>query len=121
MPLTVPGILSKSYASAAQTITSGGQLTLAHGLGVRPKIIQAYAQCIVADRSYSVGHQVEIPLGPHDAIAAGKGLGVRADATNIVIRFGGTASEALNANDASTGTIGAMTNTSWQLYVKAWA
>lgn len=121
MPLTSPGLLSKNYASAAQTITAGGALTLAHGLGVKPKIIAAYIKCTTGEAGYSIGDELELPLGVHgDGLSVG--ISVIADATNITIRMGNNAGASFGIINKTTGAGASLTitNTSWQLYIKAW-
>lgn len=44
----IGGVISKEYLSPDQVITAGGTLTIAHGLGVKPKIVQGFLRCITA-------------------------------------------------------------------------
>lgn len=111
---------SKSYESAQQTITSGGALTLAHGLGVKPKNYLAFLQCTTAEGGYSVGDEEPVSIGSHEA-STNRGLSVVPDATNLVVRFGSQASSALQITRKDTGGYLNITNASWRLVVRAWA
>jgi len=108
-------VLTKSYASSGQTITSGGLITLAHGMGIEPKIVQYILQCIIADSGYSVGDRVTV-----GEVGKDRANNARLDATNIVIRyFNGTAAWEINGKDWG-GDVPA-NNSRWQLYVRAFA
>ena len=109
----------ESYTSTGQTITNAGLLTLAHGLSSEPKFMQAYLQCTTANANYSVGDKINFPLfHDYDATTASGGVGCYFDATNIYIRFGASGQSVL---DKTGGTRTQITNSSWQLYVKAWS
>src|SRR5262249_9724142 len=79
---------AKSFVSAGQTITSGGALTIAHGLGGVPKSITATLICTTADQGYSVGDNLAYALGLVTAGGFNQGVAVVGDATNLVCRFG---------------------------------
>ncbi|WP_210236051.1 hypothetical protein, partial [Mesorhizobium sp. M1D.F.Ca.ET.234.01.1.1] len=51
---------TKSYDSGNQTITAGGSLTLAHGLGSQPKLILAYLKCVTGEQNYTAGDELLI-------------------------------------------------------------
>ncbi|MER9658563.1 hypothetical protein [Mesorhizobium sp. M0159] len=104
-----------SFESAQQTITNAGALTLAHGLGVQPKLYIAFLQCATAELGYSIGD--EIPLTSENS--SNKGVSLVADATNINVRFGSTTMSILNKTTG--GGNGAFTNANWRLVVRAWA
>ncbi|TIL43410.1 hypothetical protein [Mesorhizobium sp.] len=105
----------KSYESSQQTITSGGSLTLAHGLGVKPKLYLAVLQCTTAEKGYSIGDEVAALTIPVNS----RGVSIVPDATNLNIRYGSfaTAFELLNK---TTGDNDAATNANWRLVVRAW-
>lgn len=112
----------KAYESAQQTITSAGALTLAHGLGVKPKHIEAAIQCTTAEQNYSIGD--EIVIGADDmslaVAAAGAGISCVPDATNLNIRYGSSAS-AFHHLNKTTGASANLTNGNWKLVMRAWA
>jgi len=100
------------FESAEQTISSGKTITLAHGLGVEPKLIQFWIINKVAEHGYSIGDK--IPVGPQDDISAVP------DATNLVIQMR-VAAQFATIQEKATGNPVNTTNTSWNLIVRAWA
>ncbi|ESW78247.1 hypothetical protein X773_21030 [Mesorhizobium sp. LSJC285A00] len=113
-------LLQKFYESPQQTITSGGSLTLAHGLGVKPKNYLAFLQCTTAEGGYSIGDEEPVSIGSHEA-STNRGLSVVPDATNMVVRFGSQASSAAQITRKDTGGFLNITNASWRLVIRAWA
>lgn len=110
----------KAYESAQQTITSGGALTLAHGLGVKPKLYQAFLQCTTADIGYSIGDEVAINPHLNSDNTNAKGLVIVPDATNLNIRYGNDAA-VLRGLRKDTGAASNFTIASWKLVMRAWA
>ncbi|MEX5744641.1 hypothetical protein [Massilia sp. X63] len=74
--------LVQMFTSADQTFTANGSLTIAHGLGVVPKIVLFFARDTVTGRVYSVPCVVYYGEG-----TAFRGATVTADAANIYIVF----------------------------------
>lgn len=112
------GLAKTRFVSTAQTITSGGLLTIPHGLGAKPYNIMPSVVCITASSGYSVGDEIIMP--PSISISgAAYGLALWVDATNIYIRFGNVASTALVSAVKGTGAYALLVNTAWQLYVRA--
>jgi len=110
---TIP--FTQIFESAQQTITSGGSLTLAHGLGVKPKLYLNYLQCVTAEANYSIGDEILVT-----AANSSNGVVVVPDATNLNVRFGSNGSPMLT-NNKSTGAGATLTNANWKLVVRAWA
>ncbi|MER8741554.1 pyocin knob domain-containing protein [Mesorhizobium sp. M1004] len=104
-----------AYESAQQTYTLGGLLTLAHGLGVKPKLYGMFAQCSTADNGWAIGD--EIPLFMSNG-AGNKGHGIWPDATNINVRIGNTVFDYISKAGGS-GFVA--TASSWKIVVRAWA
>lgn len=112
---------SKAYESAQQTITAGGALTLAHGLGVAPKLYLPFLVCTVADNGFSVGDEVSAnPMVNSAGNNFAQGLAIVPDATNLNVRFGSNSNVFASFNKG-TGALVALTVTSWKLVVRAWA
>jgi len=117
--LTSP--FSTSYTSPEQTITSAGALTLAHGLGVMPSLIQSRLVCKTAELGYSIGDEVII-ASAHDGVSSADNVGMSAtlDSTNISIRYGSLVA-AFAILNKTTGAGANITNANWKLVVRAWA
>jgi hypothetical protein len=107
-----------TYNSGNQTITAAGQLTLAHGLGAVPTIVQFFAICLTAQNNYSIGDIICINPTAHDSIANSRGLTATINSTNIVVRFG-SANPTLTAMNKTTGVGFSLTNANWALIVRA--
>ena len=52
---------SASYESPQQAITAGGTITLTHGLGAAPLLVQVWAVCVTASDGLAVGEQFLVP------------------------------------------------------------
>ena len=109
-----------TFESTVQTITSGGALTIAHGLGAIPDRIQVWLECAIAERNYSVGDR--LPINSH-LMATGtgnnKGASVVPDATNLNVRYGLDPS-VFDLLDKNTGGAFSGTNANWRLILRAW-
>jgi hypothetical protein len=114
---TVP--FAKSFESTQQTITVGGALTLAHGLGVKPKLYLAVLQCTTAEGGYSIGDEVKINPNTNQQGSGNNGLSIFIpDATNIGVRYG---SGVIPIFNKTTGNLFNVTPANWRLVVRAWA
>lgn len=111
---------SAGFVSAAQTITSAGALTLAHGIGRIPVLFGCWIKCTAGELGYNVGDVLFVaPIYQSTTITDDFGLSIVPDATNINVRFGGAAGNFVILNKG-TGVHGTITNNKWQLYVQAW-
>lgn len=110
-------VLTKAYDSGSQTITAGGALTLAHGLGVKPKLVLAFLVCTTANGGFTVGQEFPVSTG---AIDANRGVTIVQDATNLAVRFGSEVTTFVALNPTS-GAIVALTNSSFSFIVRAYA
>ena len=109
------------FASTAQTISSGGALTLAHGLGSTPFGVNAYLKCVASEQGYSIGDELIItPAMSGDDTTVNRGLSVVVDAANLTIRFGSSPNVFLQLNK-TTGSRALFVNAKWNLHVRAWA
>ncbi|MCK5019411.1 MAG: hypothetical protein KAS32_20300 [Candidatus Peribacteraceae bacterium] len=116
----VAAIFTSSFTSAEQTITSGGPLTLAHGLGAAPSLIQCRLICKSAEANYSVDDELIISSGwSSDDITANRGVSIVPDATNLNVRFG-NAPNVFTILDKTTGARFLVT-VNWKFIVRAWA
>ena len=112
-------VFSAAYISAEQTITAGGLLTLTHGLGAMPSLIQARLVCKSSDLGYSVNDEVIVNNHTNAVSNASYGQSLEASSTTISVGFGqGNVYQLLNK---STGAAALITPASWSLVVRAWA
>ncbi|ESX98622.1 phage tail fiber protein [Mesorhizobium sp. LNJC405B00] len=112
--------LQKAYDSGQQTITAGGLLTLAHGLGAKPPLYAAFIQCTTANAGYAVGDEIMVNPGLNTTDATVQAISIIPDATNLTVRLGNAFGSLKVMNKAGTG-FSDITNTSWKLVVRAWA
>ncbi|WP_137972009.1 hypothetical protein [Pseudomonas sp. F(2018)] len=105
---------TKEYVSAEQTITAGGVVTLAHGLGVKPKLVRAYLVCKTAEHGWSVNDEVNIEALVASASSYNYGYG--ANTTNIRAVCGGSGCVVHNASGSSS----TVTAANWRLILRAW-
>jgi hypothetical protein len=112
--------LQESYESAAQTITAAGSLTLAHGLGGTPTLVQGVIECTTAEHGYSIGDQLILgTFGESETTNSINGVAIVPDATNLNCRFGSRATVFYVPNK-SDGTLENLTNGSWKFIARAW-
>jgi hypothetical protein len=117
--VTLP--FTKEYTSGEQTITAGSPVTLAHGLGVAPKLITAEIVCKTAELGYSVGDVVGVNIGQNSSsVLDAYGMSVRRDATNVSVLYGVDAGVfiVIRLDNAQAA---AITASRWRLIVRAWA
>lgn len=110
------GAFTAYFQSADQTITTSGTLTLAHGLGAAPKIVQGFVKNITAQGDYVPGDILSMGLYINDA--SERGVTVRIDATNIYIYYGGNATVFVTGGPPS-GYAYFLINTRWKFFVRA--
>ncbi len=115
--------LKKMFTSAQQSITANGTLTLAHGLGAVPVLIQSYLICTTADNGYAVGDIIQMcGAGQiYSNTSYVTGAWIVPDATNLNVRFGSAAGYVYAAPNKSTGAIVNLTLANWNVVFRAWA
>ena len=112
--------ITASYLSSGQTITAAGLLTLAHGLGAVPKLVQFYIKCTTSDLGYAIGDEVLIaPVNTSSSVTS-RFNGVYWDSTNVYIRFNDESGHPRIGNK-STGVEDSIDLSDWDLYVRAFA
>lgn len=109
-----PSPISLSFTSASLTIASATVGAVAHGLGVRPKIINVTLINTSAELGYSVGDEV---LYASVASDAGRGLQIFLDDTTNVRWVMGSTTRILQK---VTGD-GAIDYTKWKMIIRAFA
>ena len=108
---------ARRFTSAAQTITSGALITVAHGLASTPAFISFRLVCTTSDAGYNPGDQIIVDQNGSNA-SNNRYSTPRVDATNIRVRFSSDAN-AFAAGIKSTGVVAGLTNSSWDLYIEA--
>lgn len=105
--------------SANQTITSGGLLTIAHGLGQAPKITQFELVCITADAGWAINDVIIVHV---NATSAGNDRinSCYVDATNLYFRFSNAAT-CFTSGIKTTGAAVSLTNANWRLRIRVFA
>lgn len=111
--------LTKSYASTGNAITSGAQLSLTHGLSVRPSIVVLKLVNVTAEYGYTTGDEIIATMNSSDA-ATTRINSVRLTTSRVIIRFSNAVECFATGNDG-TGAAVALTNANWTLSVLAYA
>lgn len=104
---------SNLFTSTAQTITSAGALTIAHGLPNAPANVALRLNCTTAELGFNAGDVLWHRHGITDTNVS-RGVNVRADATNLYIRFGSFENAFAILND-TTGVASSLTNANWTI------
>jgi hypothetical protein len=112
--------LTKSFESSQQTITAAALLTLAHGLAVAPKLVQAEIVCVTGEFNWVAGDRLVVSCGANCGSADNRGLGVYHDATNVYVRIGSNANSLVIVNKTN-GNAALMTNANWRLVIRAFS
>lgn len=112
---------TSQFTSSDQTITDGGTLTLAHGLGATPKFVDFYLVCQTAEFGYSAG-DIIVPRNT-SAGTDNTGFTAKVDGTNVKVIFanrsGASAPVFWAVRNDGTGTDSLLTNANWKLRVYA--
>lgn len=115
--LSAAGTYITAFTSTAQTITSGGLLTLAHGLGRKPDEFYCWLTNVTTQANWVATDVVPIGVSPN---YGGTGIQqcIYADTTNVYVRFGSDSSPYAIGNK-STGAQAVLTNANWTFSVRA--
>ncbi|MGY2995444.1 hypothetical protein [Mesorhizobium sp. URHB0026] len=107
---------TQSYESSQQAMSLGGLVSVAHGLGAKPKLYMVVLQCITAQGGYVTGDEVH-PNPSYDGVS-NFGLSIVPTSTNLLVRVG---SDGLFIMRPDTGANFAITLANWGLVARAWA
>lgn len=106
------------FESPPQTITSGGTLTIPHGLGAAPTSIECYVRCTTAEGGYSVGDTIR--MNDHiDQGSTTKGHAILVGSTNLTVYFSNPGDGAVYSTFNPTNGTVALTNANWKLIIRA--
>ncbi|MER9691994.1 hypothetical protein NKJ16_08650 [Mesorhizobium sp. M0179] len=112
---------SKSFESSQQTFAAGGLVTVAHGLGVSPKLYMVVVVNQIAERGYVPGDEVQVNPAIGETASQDKGYGIYVDATNVNVRIGSGGGGILANKTTGTFAGGSFAAANWKLVVRAWA
>lgn len=110
--------IAAPYVSADLTITSGGAISLAHGLPASPTKAFVSLVCQVAEGGYSTGDIIPLGYVGYVANSASVGIGIALGATTIEGRFSNIANAFYYARK-DTGANFALTNANWKMRLRA--
>lgn len=105
---------SAKFTSSQQTITFGGALTIAHGLGSVPFGVELWGVCTSGDLGYSVNDT--LPLTGGGDGGTGVGISIVSDATNLNIRY---TTSVIGMIVKDTGAFSSIDITKWKWVFKA--
>jgi hypothetical protein len=109
LPLTV------GFISADQTVTAGTNLiTVAHSLGVVPKLQQVVMKCITAEFGYAIGDEVPVPYVDD---AGSSSISNAANSTTLYF----LSNVVPRVRNKSTGAVVTPTAANWKFVLKAFA
>ena len=124
-PLRVAGAITaqvairSAFTSTNQLITTGGLVTIAHGLGQQPTSTYMELVCITAEYGYVNGDRIVANVN-NTTSGTNRINAVLYDPTNIYIRYS-NAANCFIAGDYTSGVLVTLTNASWRLRVRAYA
>jgi hypothetical protein len=111
--------VAEKFTSTDQTITSGGSLTIAHGLSGVPQGLIAELICQSDEVGYTAGDVLQLNPHTNDLVTAvARGFACVKDATNLNIRYGNNAN-VFNIFNFSDGSLQVATNGHWKLRLTA--
>lgn len=106
--------LTKSFESAEQTLVLSTTISVAHGLGVKPKLSQASIICKTAELGFSVGD--EVSFEDWDGVSAIMTIGT--NSSNIWSSISAGNPVVVRKDTQAHNTI---TLANWKLILRAWA
>jgi hypothetical protein len=104
------------FFSGDQTISNALLITVAHGLGIKPRDVHFELKCTTADAGYAVGDIIR--LWDMEGGSGNSGFASYYDATNVNVRCGATAGVGIVLNK-TTGAVATTTAASWKLRIYA--
>ena len=114
--ITTP-IFNKAFESSEQTLTASTTVSVAHGLGTKPKLMQAVIICKTAELGYSIGDEVMAISRFEHFYGWVEIPAVYCDSTNM----GFVINAAIVVFRKDTQAHAAITLANWKLILRAWA
>lgn len=109
------------FESSEQSITANTILTVAHGLGARPRFAWVRLRCKTAELSYAVDDETDGQFSDGGATHSSTGpMPVRADATNLYFAFGNDPPRVVEQLASSSANWVTVTSGNWRLIFRAY-
>ena len=109
------------FESSEQSITANTILTVAHGLGARPRFAWVRMRCKTAELSYAVDDETDGQFSDGGATHSSTGpMPVRADATNLYFAFGNDPPRVVEQLASSSANWVTVTSGNWRLIFRAY-
>lgn len=106
----------RAFVSTPQTITSGGALTIAHGLGATPNQVFVRLKCLTAEAGYAINDETPYNVSKADQNATGNhDHSIVCDGTNVSVRFG-SATNVYGVAHKTTGGQALLSNSNWNAF-----
>lgn len=118
-PSNLSGIFTKSFTSSQQTLASSSTVTVAHGFGSIPTLVQLRVECTSADNQFSVGDTQIINFNDVGSSGTDGVASLFMDATNISYIMTNIFDIVTSNKTSRTAVI--LDKTKWKLVIKAWA
>lgn len=113
--------INRFFQSSQQTITVGGALTLAHGLGIAPKIVQPFLRCTTASLGYAVGDEVAVNMSINaGGFSTSFGQAITYNASNVFVRYGAS-TNVYQLLTKGTGVLESINPDNFRFFVRAYA
>ena len=109
---------AREYTSPELTITSGGTVTLTHGLGKLPKTVSVYLKCYTAEGGFAVGDITYCNIHS-DPSGNNEGIGAIVTTTQIILRIGSNGIQ--NHMQKTNGEVFIVSDTNWKFFIIATA
>jgi len=116
------GGATATFTSPQQMIAPNTLVTVAHGLGIVPVLVQCYLVNVLAERGYVPGDIVYVDTAVSEYVAGNNatGITVKATATDLTVIFG-VPSHFIGLLDSTlSGSGNSVTPANWRLVIQAW-
>lgn len=112
-------MFTKAFTSPEHTITTGGYLTIPHGLGGPLVLWEGYLVCRESEHGYWPGATLIVPCSAVDNLY-NLGVSIAPDETNLNCKFGSQPG-VFFVLEWSTGSTKIITPSKWRFVVRAWS
>jgi hypothetical protein len=117
---SIAGTLLQIFESAEQSAFNPNTiLTVAHGLGARPRFVFARLRCVTAELGYNVGDETDGLFRDSSDWNNTASLPARADAENIYYAYGDIRPQVVNQTASLFADWDEITTANWRLVFRA--